>query len=42
MQNETNAPSIESYGDSNVYFRYKQNKWFEAVGIIKLKREQAM
>ena len=39
MQNETMAPSIDSYGDSNVFLRYKQNKWFEAVGIIQLKRE---
>ena len=34
MQNETMAPSVDSYGDSNVFLRYKQNKWFEAVGII--------
>lgn len=23
MQNETMAPSVESYGDQNVYLRYK-------------------
>lgn len=42
MQNETMAPSIDSYGESNVFLRYKQNKWFEAVNIIQLKREQAV
>ena len=34
-------PSIDSYGDSRVYMRYKQNKWFEGMNVIKLKKEQA-
>ena len=34
-------PSIDSYGDSSVYMRYKQNKWFEGMNVIKLKKEQA-
>ena len=34
MENETMAPSLDSYGDSGVYLRYKQNKWFESVNII--------
>lgn len=28
MNNETCAPSLNSYGGSDVYMRYKQNKWF--------------
>ena len=34
-------PSIDSYGDSRAYMRYKQNKWFEGMNVIKLKKEQA-
>ena len=38
LQNETCAPSLNSYGGSDVYLRYKKNKWFENVDIIALKR----
>ena len=38
MQNETMAPSLDSYGDPNVFLRYKRHQWFESVDIIKLKR----
>ena len=41
MQNETMAPSVGSYGEQNVYMRYKQNKWFESINIIELKRLKA-
>lgn len=41
MQNETMAPSLDSYGDPGVYLRYKNNKWFESVNIIELKRKKA-
>ena len=34
-------PSIDSYGGSNVYLRYKNNKWFENINIIALKRAKA-
>ena len=39
MQNETMAPSIDSYGDPNVFLKYKKHQWFESVNIIKLKRQ---
>ena len=38
LQNENCAPSLNSYGGSDVYLRYKKNKWFENVNIIALKR----
>lgn len=38
MKNETMAPSVDSYGGSNVFMRYKKNKWFENFNIIALKR----
>ena len=31
-------PSVESYGGSNVFLRYKKNKWFENINMIQLKR----
>ena len=34
-------PSVDSYGESKVYIRYKMNKWFEGMNVIRLKREQA-
>ena len=40
MKNEWNAPSLDSYGDANVFLTYKKAKWFETVDIIQLKREQ--
>jgi len=41
LQNETMAPTIDSYGEKGVYLRYKQNKWFESVNIIQLKQLKA-
>lgn len=34
-------PSVDSYGDKSVFIRYKMNKWFEGMNVIRLKREQA-
>ena len=42
MQNETMAPSLDSYGDPSVFHRYKNNKWFESLNVIELKRKQAL
>ena len=38
LQNYSMAPSVDSYGGSGVYLRYKQNRWFENVNIIALKQ----
>ena len=38
LQNENMNPSVESYGSSNVFQRYKKNKWFENINVIALKR----
>ena len=34
LNKEAMLPSLASYGDPNVYLRYKNNKWFESVNII--------
>ena len=39
LQNEELMPSVDSYGDSRVFIRYKMNKWFEGMNVIRLKRE---
>jgi len=41
LNKEAMLPSLSSYGDPNVYMRYKNNKWFESVNIIELKRQRA-
>ena len=38
LENENMNPSVESYGGSNVFLRYKKNKWFENINMIQLKR----
>ena len=39
--NETLAPSLDSYGNSGVYLRYKMNKWFENINVLELKKLKA-
>ena len=34
MKNEWCSPSIDSYGETNVFISYKNNKWFDSVDII--------
>lgn len=41
MENATMAPTVDSYGDQNVFLKYKQNKWFESISIIEIKRIKA-
>ena len=38
LKNDTNAPLLDTYGRSGVYQNYKQNKFFEKMSIIDLKR----
>lgn len=38
LRNESNAPTIDSYGGHQVFVRYKKNKWFENVNINALMR----
>ena len=40
IENETHAPSLDSYADQDVFLRYKQGKWFESVNILQLKKQR--
>ena len=33
-------PPLYCYAESNVFFKYKKNEWFESINIDQLKREQ--
>ena len=41
MNNETMAPSLDSYGNSGVFLRYKKNQWFENLNVLELKKLKA-
>ena len=38
LKKQTANPSIDSYGESNVFVNYKQNKFYEKTNIIELKK----
>ena len=38
LKKQTANPSIDSYGESNVFVNYKQNKFYERTNIIELKK----
>ena len=40
LQNKNNAPPLDSYGQPKVFLNYKQNKFFERLSIIDLKRQR--